>query len=181
MELCLTIACNALRLVLGEVVVSSLFVVKTVHQVSNIRLLIRFHFYNLSKSMLALYMTVYYQTLLARDRMFSAWTFFKEINKENLCCFLIWFYQIIISKLYFTHSEFNFCSNMLSILTFRKANASCVLDKPHINHHYETLTHDLPGQIYNTSEQCRQIYGTSFCLVRNLISWNRPHHRLQQV
>nr|XP_022287302.1 A disintegrin and metalloproteinase with thrombospondin motifs 18-like [Crassostrea virginica] len=45
-----------------------------------------------------------------------------------------------------------------------KANASCVLDKPHINHHYEALTHDLPGQIYNTSEQCRQIYGTSFCL-----------------
>lgn len=49
--------------------------------------------------------------------------------------------------------------------TFRKPNASCVLDSPHFTPHYETLTHELPGQIYNASEQCRQIYGTSFCLV----------------
>eukprot|EP00105_Crassostrea_gigas_P039524 XP_019923672.1 PREDICTED: A disintegrin and metalloproteinase with thrombospondin motifs 18-like [Crassostrea gigas] len=45
-----------------------------------------------------------------------------------------------------------------------KPNASCVLDSPHFTPHYETLTHELPGQIYNASEQCRQIYGTSFCL-----------------
>lgn len=82
------------------------------------------------------------------------------------------FFNLILSNYNFYtifYLEFNLFNNMLSILTFRKANASCVLDKPHINHHYEALTHDLPGQIYNTSEQCRQIYGTSFCLVRNFV------------
>ncbi|XP_062578416.1 A disintegrin and metalloproteinase with thrombospondin motifs 18-like [Saccostrea cucullata] len=45
-----------------------------------------------------------------------------------------------------------------------RPEASCVLDKPRVNHHYEALTKDAPGQIYNVSEQCHQIYGTSFCL-----------------
>ncbi|XP_061171721.1 metalloprotease mig-17-like [Saccostrea echinata] len=45
-----------------------------------------------------------------------------------------------------------------------RPEALCVLDKPRINHHYDVLTKDAPGQIYNVSEQCRQIYGTSFCL-----------------
>ncbi|XP_063404655.1 A disintegrin and metalloproteinase with thrombospondin motifs 3-like [Mytilus trossulus] len=45
-----------------------------------------------------------------------------------------------------------------------KPNASCVFDTPHINHRYQSLSTELPGQIYNVTEQCRQIYGTSFCL-----------------
>ncbi|VDI49252.1 Hypothetical predicted protein, partial [Mytilus galloprovincialis] len=45
-----------------------------------------------------------------------------------------------------------------------KPNSSCVFDTPHINHRYQSLSTELPGQIYNVTEQCRQIYGTTFCL-----------------
>lgn len=94
-----------------------------------------------------------------------------------------WIYRLLVSYCQFciyTHSvnsififrQYSYCqiitlpsSSFFFFFTFRKPNASCVLDSPHFTPHYETLTHELPGQIYNASEQCRQIYGTSFCLV----------------
>ncbi|KAK3094836.1 hypothetical protein FSP39_006873 [Pinctada imbricata] len=46
-----------------------------------------------------------------------------------------------------------------------KPNASCVKDNGHSNFLYQALGRSqLPGQIYNRTQQCHQIYGTNFCL-----------------
>ena len=54
-------------------------------------------------------------------------------------------------------------------LYFRKPNASCVFDNPVAYNVESSLSDILPGQIYNTTQQCTQIYGTEFCQVNKLL------------
>ena len=62
------------------------------------------------------------------------------------------------------------CSvSKIILLYFRKPNASCVFDNPVAYNVESSLSDILPGQIYNTTQQCTQIYGTEFCQVNKLL------------
>ncbi|XP_050404914.1 A disintegrin and metalloproteinase with thrombospondin motifs like [Patella vulgata] len=45
-----------------------------------------------------------------------------------------------------------------------KPDASCIKDPPTVIDNFQKFTTNLPGQIYNTTQQCKDLFGTNFCL-----------------